>query len=205
MKIKVNRIDGQGESQTLVFKPNISYTKERNVIERFIQCSKFYLRQATNRVFTAVKSPLTYFQNNLLYAQIGAILNSVPYNVNSKLSPGILHRSESKIRDFDFSKKASKMADIQRICNYTQAFKEELSNFFRSDINRIFGYLNPNSRIRMKVGDAVFYYHNPDSEVSQIMFGVIEKFQGSDVEVRCQQRSVLLSRQRIFLFAPSDF
>ena len=94
MKIKINRVDGQGESQTLTFKPNISYTKERNVIERFIQCSKYYLRQATNRVFSTVKGPLTYFQNNLLYAQIGAILNSIPYNVNSKLSPGILHRSE---------------------------------------------------------------------------------------------------------------
>ena len=97
------------------------------------------------------------------------------------------------------------MADIQKVCNYAQAFKEELSNFFRSDINRIFGYLNPNSRIKMKVGDAIFYFLNPDSEVGQIMFGVIESFQGSDVKVKCQQRSVLLSRQRIFLFAPSDF
>ena len=97
------------------------------------------------------------------------------------------------------------MADIQRVCNYAQAFKEELSNFFRSDINRIFGYLNPNSHIKMRVGDAIFYFQNPDSENSQILFGVIESFHGSDVKVSCHQRSVLLSKQRIFLFAPSDF
>ena len=145
-------------------------------MERFIQCSKFYLKQATDKVFKTVKGPLTYFQNNLLYSQIGAILNSVPYNSSSKLSPGVLNRSEMKSRDFDFSTNSHNMPDITKLSNYFEAFKAELSNFFRSDIKRIFGYLEPNSCIKMRVGDAIFYYQNPDIKNSPILFGVIEDF-----------------------------
>ena len=204
IKFHLNRLDGMGPENVLEFKPNKAYTKCRNVIERYIQGAKFYLRQATKNVYSSNQGPLTYFQTNLLYSQIGAILNAIPFNEKSKLAPGVLSRSELKSKDFEFPESMMKIREVDRIKKYYECFKDELSNFFRSDIERVYSYLNKNSGIKMKPGDAIFFYKNPDDCNSQLLFGILEEVVGSDVIIRLKNKNVTLSKQRVYLYAPTD-
>ena len=93
---------------------------------------------------------------------------------------------------------------ISRIKKYYECFKDELSNFFRSDIERVYSYLNKNSGIKMKPGDAIFFYKNPDDCNSQLLFGILEEVVGSDVIIRLKNKNVTLSKQRVYLYAPTD-
>ena len=92
---------------------------------------------------------------------------------------------------------------MSRVSGYHKAFKEELSHFFNSDLERIFGYLDKHSGIKMRAGDAVFYFHNPDNPNSELKFGVLTEIIGSDVIVEYKNNRTKLSKQRIFLYAPS--
>ena len=127
-------------------------------------------------VYDTHKGPLTYFQTNLLYSQIGAVLNAIPFDEKSKLAPGVLSRSELKSKDFDFPDSMLKLKDVDRITRYYDTFKSELSNFFHFDIDRVYSYLNKNSGIRMRPGDGVFFLRTQMTVIVPFNLGFCLKF-----------------------------
>ena len=204
IKFQLHRLDGMGPENVLEFRPNKPYTKCRNVIERYVQGAKFYLRQATKAISDTNKGSLTYFQTNLLYSQIGSVLNSIPFNEKSKLAPGVLSRSELKSKDFDFPDSMMKLTDVDRVVKYYDILKNELSHFFQSDLDRVYAYLNKHSGIKMRPGDGVYFFKDPDDDNSPMQFGVLMGTKGSDVIVRVKNREVTVSKQRVHLYAPAD-
>ena len=109
-----------------------------------------------------------------------------------------------KSKDFNFPDSMMKLTDVDRIVKYYDILKNELSNFFQSDLDRVYAYLNKHSGIKMRPGDGVYFFKDPDDSNSPMQFGVLMGTKGSDVIVRVKSREVTVSKQRVHLYAPAD-